>query len=43
MLENEAMRPLTNLQGAALAGDSLDLSRSRGSLDGKYKDGSVVV
>jgi hypothetical protein len=42
MLENEATRSPTSSQGAALVGDSLDLSRSWESLDRIYKEGLVV-
>jgi hypothetical protein len=42
MLEYEAMRSPTSSQGAALVGDSLDLSRSWESLDRIYKEGMAV-
>jgi hypothetical protein len=42
MLEYEPTGSPTSSQGAALAGESLDLSRSWKSLDRKYKEGSVV-
>jgi hypothetical protein len=42
MVEYKAMRSPTSSQGAALVGDSLDLSRPLESLDRIYKEGSVV-
>jgi hypothetical protein len=42
MLEYEATRSPTSLQGAALVGDSLDLSQPWESLDRIYKESLVV-